>query len=256
MRRRALLASLPVSLGLAGCLGGPGSQDTDPPSRTPAAGQQANVIVRPAIGYRHGDDSYAVDPPENAQFAFVEPAGYEGDASAAAFTLELGSREFSPRTGVSGNGVHMPDVSEVYGDHGPSGSLVFDLPPVEADEGALVGDGTRYPLPDESLTTFATAPELAVQSVSVPETVGSDESVDVAVTVLNDGRRAGEFFAAVRWNFSIQGFIEATVPAGETVTAEESFGHDIDDGSLYLSITHADTSSDESFEVTFGSESE
>jgi hypothetical protein len=241
MRRRALLASLPAVSGLAGCLVG---RDSDPfgtttvaPTSTSSTGTAATVHTRAAIGYGYGDDSYRIDRPNAAQFAFVEPTGYEGRTPVDAFTLELGAETFSPRA-APGNGVRMPIINGVYGEDGPGGPLVFDLPTVEAEAGALVGDGTRYPLAKEDLELFSSAPSFEVNSTSVPKQLTPADRVGARVSVTNTGGRSGEFFAAVRWAFQTQGFLTARVASGETVSAAGAFRRDLTHSPFYVTVVY------------------
>ena len=112
----------------------------------------------------------------------------------------------------------MPGISELYTESNRFGWLMFDLPLIEAEHGALVRGPDRYPLPTESLSQLAVVPEFTVESVSVPETVASDERIKVALEITNTGGRQGMFLAGVQQG-GLPQTIDATVAVDETTTA-------------------------------------
>jgi hypothetical protein len=240
VRRRTLLATA-GTLAVGGCAGRPGTGEdptttsTGTPTETPTTGEPASVETATAVGYWYGDDSYAVERPDGDLFAFVTPTG-DDPGPVETFSLVLDDRTFEP-VGVPGNGVEMPGVGSVYGEDGADGAgpVLFDLPTVEAEAGALVGRN-RHPLPATGLAALAAAPRVNVESVSVPTTVGTGERVAVELEVTNTGERAGRVFAAVRWAFDVRGFLEGTVPAGGRTGLAGTFEHDGSTGTRYGTV--------------------
>lgn len=230
MRRRTAVAHLPLLIGFSGCLGGP-NPSTDSVT--------ANVILRSAIRYVKNDDAIGVDPPEGDQFAFVYPPGPGSDLSPDAFGLELGDRWFAPRATIPGFMLHTPGVGEAYTEGDRSGWLVFDVTKVDADDGALVQDGTRTPLPEDSLPAFAAAPAFSIESVSVPDAVSADEFISVTVEVANDGDREGMFLAGIQRDGTFQ-TVEVTVGVGAVETATKRLEVGVDPGGTEpLRLVHA-----------------
>lgn len=239
MRRRTAVAHLPLLVGFSGCLGGPNSA-TDSVT--------ANVTLRSAIRYVMNDDAIGVDPPEGDQFAFVYPPGPGSDLSPDAFGLELGDRRFAPRATIPGFTLHTPGVGEAYTEGDRSGWLVFDVTRVDADDGALVQDGTRTPLPEDSLPSFAAAPDFSLESVSVPDAVSADEFISVTVDVANDGDREGTFLAGIQRDGVFE-TVEATVRTGTVGTTTPRLAVFADPGETeHFRFVHA--GGHESYEVS------
>lgn len=236
VRRRSVIASLPPVVGVAGCLGGPNP-----------APSTASVTLRSALRYVANDDAIGVEAPEGDQFAFVSPPASGTDLPPEAFALALGDQRFAPRTTVPGFMLHTPGVGEAYTADSRTGMLVFDVATVDADDGALLHDGARTPLPEESLPSFAAAPDFSLRSVSVPDSVSAGEPVGVAVTVANDGGRGGTFLAGVQRGGMFE-TVEATVGAGAVRTTTERLTVHADPGGAeHLRFVHA--GGRESYEV-------
>lgn len=210
MDRRQFLATTALAAGLAGCptgsvpIGGPATTAPSP-----------DVTLRSALRYVVDNDAVGVAAPEAAQFAFVRPPPGAVGEPPGDFALELGDREFAPRSSIPGFQLLTPGVGQVYVDAKRSGWLAFDVPTVEAASSALVADGTRYPLPADSLPRFAAAPDLAPESVATPETVAPEGNYEVRVTVSNDGGREGTFLAGFQRGGLFR-TVEVAVPAGGT----------------------------------------
>lgn len=207
MRRRQFLATAALAAGLAGCpvpIGGPATTAPSP-----------DVTLRSALRYVVNNDAVGVAPPEAAQFAFVRSPSAATGRPLEDFALELDDREFAPRSSIPGFQLLTPRVGQVYVDANRSGWLAFDVPTVDAASGALVADGTRYPLPADSLPRFAAAPDLVPESVATPGTVAPEGNYAVRVTVSNDGGREGTFLAGFQRNGLFR-TVEVAVPAGGT----------------------------------------
>lgn len=216
MDRRTFLAAVPLAA--SGCLGdAPGRSSGTPAATDAREAPGASVAVATAYRYVHEDDALGVDAPTRAVFAFVRPPASAAGAPPDDFALELGDGRFTPLGSVPGRSL-TPGVAATYTDATRSGWLVFDLPAVDADRGALTADGTAAPLPDAALRRVAAPPALSLDSVSVPETVSPYEPVTVRLVVSNDGGHAGSLlvgFESGGWF----GTAEATVPAGDATRA-------------------------------------
>lgn len=231
MRRRTVLAALSGAVGLPGCLGGPRASTTGP--------SVAEVDLRSALRYLHSDDAIGVESPEHDQFAFVRPPADLEAPGPDAFALELGDRQYEPRTSVPGFSVHMPEVNQVYSDEEPSGWLMFDVPTVQVDDGSLVVESTRYPFEADELERFATAPELDLRSVSVPDEVAPDDPLEVEVSVANDGDARGVFLAGVQRSGL---FATLTVPVEPDGRGTDRVWLDVygnPGGSVHFRLVHA-----------------
>jgi hypothetical protein len=110
------------------------------------------------------------------------------------------------------------------------------VPTVDATDVAVVprGEpfaGVRWRLPPGPADLLGRAPAFEVESFRVPRTVAPGEAVAASFTVANTGARDGEFVV----EFGVGGVPDhpettVEVPAGETVTVEESLAHDRADG--------------------------
>lgn len=230
MRRRALLTTLPAVAGLAGCLDGaiPGRTNTSENSDTPDTGvtdtrsstpdsTSVDVTFHAAIRYVHNDDSIGVDTPERDQFAFVLPPTVADGPAPESFALDLGGQRFVPSSSVPGFDLKTPEVGEAYTDDNRTGRLVFDVPTVDADEGALIHDGRRHPVATDALPAFAAAPDFSVRSVTAPASTTPNGTFEVTAEVANEGGRDGTFLAGVQRGGLFETG-EARVEAGATRT--------------------------------------
>jgi hypothetical protein len=259
MRRRTVLASL-STFATVGCLG---SRDATTPTEPPTNSTPTNtrtatetetatpvsaVSFASAIRYFHSNDAVGIDPPENAQFAFVSPPSGVS-AVPVSISLKLGEETFTPRSSVPGFQLSMPSTESVYTDTDRSGVLVFDLPRVEADSGVLVTPQGRHSIPTASLDTFAVAPTFEIRSVSLPETVTSNGYANVSVTVENVGDARGTFLAGF-YGGSAFGTMETTVAPGERGTASGGMTvYAEPDSSAYMGVVWADGNEGESIPV-------
>lgn len=199
------------------------------------------VAARLRSAYRHvvNVDGIRVVAPERDQFLFVYPPSGEGGTASSpepanppetrrlstpegpptdAFTLLLDGRPFAPVSMPPRYRSRTPGIGSVYVDGSPDGWLMFDVPTVETDSAALVHEGARYPLPDGAVERLATAPSFRLASVSVPESVAPDETVELGLTVENVGDREGTYLAGFRWS-GLPKPVEVTVPPGESGSA-------------------------------------
>lgn len=233
MRRRQVLAALPLAIGIAGCSRGPSGSNmagsptdrpepTSTPSPTPDP-PPASVIFRSALRYVAGMDSLNLSPPNHAQFAFVRSDGFDYDRPPDAYELVLGNHRLSPLSSLPGRRLRVPAVGQPYSTENRSGWLVFDVPLIDADAGSIHFDGRQVPLPGDSLPAFAAAPSIDVQSVTVPNSVAPDEAISVTVSVTNQGDRDGLFLAAIQQSGLPTG-VEIPVPAGEARTSTIELG--------------------------------
>lgn len=232
MRRRALLAALPAVTALPGCLGGSNPQDTDSPepdpttpSSTPSQSptpdpDPVDVTFSAALRYFHSDDAVGITAPDRDQFAFLStPVVGDGDAPPPdSFALDLDGARYEPRSSTPGFQLSTPGIDEAYTTESRSGSLVFDVPTVEGDGGALLRDGERHPIAEDDLPRFASAPDLTVLSVDTPESTTPGGTFDVTAEVTNEGDADGTFLAGV-WGNGLLETLSARVPAGATETA-------------------------------------
>lgn len=226
MRRRHVLTSLLAAVGLSGCAGQRPSSSTATPSSTetanvtgsPTETRPASVVVRSALRYVHNVDAIAVRPPSRDQFAFVAPPRIGTAPPPDAYTLELGDERFTPLSRIPGFTLHTPGVGEAYTEDKSGGWLVFDVSTVEAERGVLLRRDTRIPLPKESLSRFATVPAFEVRAVDVPDSVAPGGTVEVTVTVQNEGSRAGLFLAGIQRGGAFD-TIDLRAGVGETATS-------------------------------------
>jgi|GEM_PF-1249255 len=285
MRRRQLLAALPFVVGVTGCLdnAGRGEPSTGSPevrgTATPTAhGEHEEgtvgtrgvspgpVAVRLRSAYRYvvNVDGIDVQGPERDQFAFVSPpvdgterqtgtpdgpeerrpATPEGP-SPDAFTLVLGDRQFEPTALPSPFDPWTPGIGTVYTPETRDGWLAFDVPAVETERAQLVYDGVRYPLGVDR-ERLAGAPAFRLESVSVPESVAPDESIELGVTVTNEGDRAGTFLAG----FRVSGLPQVVdVSADPDSTESESVAYDPFSGVPSMTFDFDYAGSDRNYEV-------
>ncbi|SFR99552.1 hypothetical protein SAMN05216559_2227 [Halomicrobium zhouii] len=241
MDRRRFLTALPLAAGLAGCVSEPGTDDTTTPSTgTSSATDTATSTERPApdvrlrSSFRYGinDDGIGVEAPEHDQFAFVRPTGSSGDPSPTDFSLVLGDEQYTPASSVRGFRAWTPGVESVYTADGRSGWLKFDVPAVETDSVALVRDGTSQPLSEADRARLATAPELRLESVDVPESVASGDPIQLGVTVANEGEVTGTFLAGFRTG-GYPKTLDVRVAPGETASGSVSYREISDDGAHF-----------------------
>lgn len=191
---------------------------------TPAgtSGPFVPVTFRACHRYSHNADTINVVTPERDQFAYVEPPTAD-EHPLDAFALELNDREFSPASIRDFGAYHnTPGVENVYSERDPNGLVPFDVPELDVSTVNLRADGIRYPIADGDRQTFATAPDLQLECVSVPRSVTEGEDIVLDVMVSNDGARTGLFLAGGR----IEGYpvlVDVSVPAGETNTEPLTF---------------------------------
>lgn len=244
-----------------------GTADGDPSTTdTPTTGGSTpgglttsahTVRVRFRAAYRHviNVDGIRVVAPEADQFAFVHPPPTDGNSSPDgnpppdAFALALGDRRIAPTTFPRRYRSWTPGIESVYVPAARDGWLVFDVPVVEANEtndAALVFDGTRYPMPDEARSRLARAPELTLESVSVPESVRDGERIELGVTAANDGDREGLFLAGFRFS-GLPKTIEVQVPPGETRSAAVTYESHGAGGSMHFDFDYP--GGDDGYEV-------
>jgi len=240
MHRRQFLASIPAATGFVGCVATP--RDSDPneatdrqrpnssagsPTQTVNVGPAPSVLLLSGYRYSRETDYIGAMAPARDQFVFVRPPEEAMGPPPSAFSLALNGQQFDPvRVGVP---PMTTGITRVYVDDRPgrrndrSGWLAFDVPTVDTETGALVHDETRYPIPEEVLGTFATAPEFVLESVAVPESVPAERRLNITVTVRNEGDAAGRFFAGVRRSAYPK---PLTIGAGPDETASASAGYD------------------------------
>lgn len=264
MKRRHFLNALPLTALMAGCTADSAStpstqtptQDNTPTSTktsTPTNQEPSKVDVKLRSSYRYGvgDDATGVKTPDYDQFAFISPPDSEGDPPPSAYQLTLGDEQYSPATSVPGFRSTTPDIDEVYTGERKSGSLMFDLPTVETESAALQYGGTRYPLTEDARTRLATAPDLSLESVSVPETVAPDRRmVALTVTVTNDGDAAGTYLTGCRVG-GLPERITVPVESGETETDAVRFNTPDNGDAMYLNFVYP--GGKEEYEVTIQS---
>ena len=234
MRRRQFVAALPLVSGLAGCLSGseptestgtdrPGpAETTSTDTGTPEPAETVSTTLRSSYRYGINDDAIGVASPERAQFAFVRPPDAHEERPPDAYALKLGSERFAPATSVSGFMSWTPGIDSVYTDDRRGGSLRFDVPAVEADSAALLGDGRRWRLDESARERLATAPDLRLDSLQVPNSVEPNERFELGVTVSNDGDRTGTFLAGFRTG-GYPKTIEVNVDPGSTESGSVTF---------------------------------
>ncbi|QPV62359.1 hypothetical protein I7X12_16690 [Halosimplex litoreum] len=175
--------------------------------------------------------------PTRSQFAFVSlPAGELGRPPEA-FALELVDRRFEPARSVEGIHNRTPGVSSVYTDERREGALRFDVPTVETESAALAVDGRRYPLSGSDVTELASAPDLSLSSVSIPEPIPADGSIELGVTATNDGDREGRFLAGFRHS-GLPKRVDVTVPPGETASNSVRYDVFYDEGSMSFAFDY------------------
>ena len=182
---------------------------------------EASAVVRSAYRHRIHTDAFRVVAPERSQFAFVRPPTVVGETPPSAFELALGDRRFDPETTLR-TPPWTPPLDRLYTDDEPSGWLPFDVSTVETDRAALVADGRRYPLPDETLSDLASLPEFVVESVSVPDRVEVGDPIQLTVEVRNEGDREGVFLAGFQYS-GLPDLITTRIAPGETKTTIASY---------------------------------
>ncbi|WP_459195121.1 hypothetical protein [Halosimplex sp. J119] len=261
MRRRQFVAALPLASGLAGCLGESGPTDsagTSPDSTetvSTAAGTPETVSATLRSSYRYGinDDAIGVTPPEQAQFAFVRPPDAAEERSPETYALELGSERFVPASSVTGFMSWTPGIDSVYTDDRRSGSLRFDVPTVEAETAALVGEDERWPLEQSAREHLASAPDLRLESMHVPNSVEPTERIELGVTVANGGERTGTFLAGFRRG-GYPKTIEVTVDPGDSNSG--SVAYDAGDSEGELSFAYSGPGTDDRVSVAVQAETD
>lgn len=259
MHRRQFLAALPLASGLAGCVSdsGPGSLspsgERQPATDTAASATATPPAVRLRASYRYGinDDGIGVLAPENDQFAFVRPPTPDGGPPPTAFTLVLGDRRITPVSSVPGFTSWTPGVDSVYTEGDGSGSLLFDVPTVEADSATLLRNGGEYPLPDEDCERLATAPALRLESVAVPQSVAPEDRIVFDLTVTNEGDRTGAFLAGFRTG-GYPKTVDVEVPPGETRSGSVAYDAYADTDAMYFDFDYP--GGDRDYEVAIESE--
>lgn len=251
IRRRPFLASLGLS-GLAGCLGGsngtPSESSTDTVAKTTDTQDDPvpEVVLRSSLRHVVNDDGTGFEVPDGDQFAFVQAPAFDDPPPLDAFSLEIGARSFDPESFRLPAGSTTPGIDGVYTDQRRAGHVPFDVPTLEAETGALVVDGTRHPLPSDALPDFATAPDLVLESVSVPDTAPPNDEVELAVEASNRGDAEGIFLAGFRRG-GLPETIDIPLAPGERNSASVYYDTRDGGGSIYFQFTAPDV--DRSYEV-------
>jgi len=200
------------------------SSPTPSASSTPIS--TSDVIIRSALRYAVATDSMTVEAPERAQFAFVRPPDDDSERPLDAYELVVGDRQFSPRSSVGGrirggSGLAVPgsqtNINQAYTADNRSGWLVFDVPNVDADTGALRRGESNFPLPSDVLPLFGATPDFVVQSVTVPDATSIVEDLTITIKVANEGGRDGVFLAVIQQP-GLPHKINIPVQVGETRT--------------------------------------
>jgi hypothetical protein len=215
MYRRSVLAALPATLGLAGCVGR-GSLSADSPKKTLSRG---SVRFSSALRYGVADDHVGVDAPANDQFVFIRPPEETQGAPPDEFALEIDDQRFHPLRDIPGFTLVTPVVSDAYTAKRPEGSLVFDVPAVEASSATLVHEETQYAIPDHNQSQFETASAMELKAVEAPDAATSGHA-SVSVTVRNTGDRRGLFLGGFNHggvNKRIQPLVEPDATTTEDV---------------------------------------
>lgn len=283
MRRRQVLAAVPLLAGFAGCSGdsnrpsdgtadrtvmgttdGPmteatGRTETGTTDRTPTSSASgtvtgtpgrtpADTLVRANYRYRFYADSFRVASPERDQFAFVRPPDVAGEPAPESVSITVGDRVYQPIPNIATPPL-MPNIDHIYTAAEPRGWLAFDLPTLDAERGSLVVDGTRYPLPDDALSSLSAVPSFAVESVAVPDSVPTGGTIELTVTVTNEGARDGLFLAGFQHS-GLPELLSVEVPAGKTAQTTGTYEAYPEGGSMPFTFHHAGGS--ESYEVEIG----
>lgn len=217
MRRRRFLAALPAATALAGCSGDDAGQPTVSTTGERTTTSTASVSLTLRASFRHviNDDGIRVVSPDRDQFAFIAPPATETELAPDRFTLALGQDRFDPRViKTRGNPTWTPGVDSLYTSERTGGMLAFDVPSVEVDAASLLVNDATHPIEAADRERLASAPDLTLESVSVPDSVDRDEPIELGITVGNDGDREGLYLAGFR-SGGLPETIDVTVPPGE-----------------------------------------
>ncbi len=249
--RRSLLASAAVLTGLAGCLGGgPGGDEnqktpttttttsTTEPEATPhefgESGTLGELTVSPtaahaqnSLFYLTSADQMGVIDPDGTRLLFVDVDVDGGGPEPEEFHLDIAGETYRGWTNFAGQQSYMLAPQrrrgEQYRTDEPTGWIGFEIPAgVDAPEAHLRLDREGSPVwvvpADPVAELRRPEPVFELESVEVPETLGSLDSIPFSITVANTGSGAGTF----RFVINYQGPTYAPsrkrvdLPAGET----------------------------------------
>lgn len=255
--RRAFLAGIGGTVGLAGCLGdgeetGSGSSTA---TRTPTPVSSAaetvplgdpvdadgvtvtvsDPVVAHSVRYLTAPDAFGVAGAGGDQFVFVAVAA-DGGASPpdpAAFALAADGERYNPGIEAVGPArVDAPVTGRRYGDAGRRGHLAFRVPaPLDADDVAVVlADTARWTVPAGSVDPLRPAPPSFVATADAPDSVPADEPILVTLDVTNEGDGRGVFRGAVNQQGPLYGAgsFGRSLAAGASATPEPTVDSHLD----------------------------
>lgn len=247
MRRRQLIASILLPISLSGCTDNDQtsstisweSPKTNPQSQTPSEGTTSttesrtkqgriktrvpteSIIFSSAYRYATQNDEIGVKSPDKSQFAFINPSFTEDHNSSGSFSLELGKKIVNPITSVPGFQSLTPGIETIYTGRGQSGWLMFDVPTVEVDHSYLTYDDTRFPIESKDLENFTAAPDFTLLTITAPDSVASGETINLEVSVRNEGGNSGTFLAGFRRSGQTKEVNIRVKPGAKNSTATE-----------------------------------
>lgn len=258
--RRSLLASAVALTSVAGCLGGGtgGTENETTTTTTTTTSTTTTTTTEPqATRHEFGDsgsvdeltvtptgahtqsslfhlktaDQMGVIDPEGKRLLFVDLEVEGGGPEPDEFLLDVGGETYRGWTNFGGTRSYMlapwSRRGQDYRTDEPTGWIGFDVPAgVEAEEAGLRLDREGSPVwrvPAKQVSELRLAePVFEVQSIEVPETAESLETIPFSITVANTGMAAGTF----RFVINYQGPTykpsrqRVEVEAGETRTWE------------------------------------
>lgn len=260
MKRRGIVSVLAASLvGITGCTGRSfrGSADEQPsttgqtttPERTTTPTLSiAALTLQPGVVSRMGADYVGVSDGAE-QFLYLDVTVDEGTPpSPGSFRFRFDGETYAPVDDL--DGLWKTRTSDPYTEDEGAGWLLFRLPETgEATTARLEWSGGEWQ-PGAALRQRLLTPSPPMSaSMSVPETMRSEEKPAVTVRVTNDGSVAGRFVAGLnRSGPNVAqipvGSVSVAVPAGETVERT------VDDGA-YMGTPAADDVGDDDPDVTY-----
>ncbi|WP_435335541.1 hypothetical protein [Haloarchaeobius sp. TZWWS8] len=241
MKRRALLTRLGcltavAAAGYTGQLRGTndGSDTTPAPTPSPDRFSMSRAYLRDAFLSVSGADTATVSSKPDARVLFASVRNSSGATfSEDEFVLRLGNSEvagetqFDPQSRTAfrfvddGGGVHATCDGVDSGEQW----VLFTVPAEQQIETARLtvpGDGDAGWNLDSTIVERVRKPlpTISLSSVSVPESVGSEEPVPVSFELVNDSSFDGVFRAAMNEHGYYNGYypVSIPVPAGESVS--------------------------------------
>lgn len=260
--RRSLLASAAALTSLAGCLGGgPGGDENETTTTTTTTTSTTTTTTTTtesepthfAFGDSASDGEWTITPtdahaqtslfhlktadqmgvidPEGKRLLFVDLEVQGSAPEPDEFLLEIDGETYRGWTNYAGHRSYNLSPrnrrGQDYRTDEPTGWIGFEVPAgVEAEEAGLRLDRDESPVWDVPADTVSDLrldePVFEVQSIEVPETAASLETIPFSITVANTGMAAGTF----RFVINYQGPTykpsrqRVEVEAGETRTWE------------------------------------